>query len=161
MRTVLLAVVLSCALPQPAAAAKLVLVAGGGNTPTDCPATEAKLNGPFGVDFDRAGNTFLVEMTGHRVLRIDPAGRLTTVAGTGAKGDTGDGGPARQATFNGMHNLAVLPNDDLLVADTFNFRIRRIDTKTGVISAFAGTGKKGDDGDDGPAARALFGQTIC
>jgi DNA-binding beta-propeller fold protein YncE len=161
MRTLLFTLVLCCVPPGPVSAAKLVLVAGGGDKPTDAPAAEAKLNGPFGVDFDRAGNALVVEMTGHRVLRIDPAGRLTTVAGTGKKGDSGDGGPAAQATFNGMHNLAVLSNDDLLVADTFNFRIRRIDAKTGVISAFAGTGKKGYGGDGGPAAQAQFGQTIC
>src|ERR1700739_4840588 len=94
----------------PAQAQKLVLVAGGGGKTGPGPATECKLTGPFGVDFDKAGNTFIVEMTGHRVHRIDSKGQLTTIAGTGKKGDSGDGGPASAAEFNGMHSLAMLPD---------------------------------------------------
>src|SRR5262249_2029731 len=84
---------------------KLVLVAGGGQEPDGAPATQSQLLMPFGVDFDKAGNLFLVELTGQRVRKVDRQGILTTVAGTGQKGDSGDGGPAIKAQFNGMHSL--------------------------------------------------------
>src|SRR5690348_4172249 len=81
-------------LPGIVNADKLVLVAGGGTKAGDCLATEAKLIAPFGVDFDKAGNMYIVEMTGYRVHKVDAKGMLTTIAGTGKKGDAGDGGPA-------------------------------------------------------------------
>jgi sugar lactone lactonase YvrE/lysophospholipase L1-like esterase len=142
------------------AADKVVLVAGGTGDEGG-PAAEAKLVGPFGVDFDQSGNAFLVEIAGHRVLKIDRQGVLTRVGGTGEKGDAGDGGPARKAEFNGMHSLAVAPNGDIFVADTWNNRLRKIDPRTGTITALAGTGKKGYSGDGGPAARAEFGGIYC
>src|SRR5437899_7425369 len=71
--------------------AKLVLVAGGGDKGDGSPAVEAKLDAPFGVDFDKAGNMYIVEMQpGQRVLKVDSGGTLTTFAGTGKKGDGGD-----------------------------------------------------------------------
>jgi sugar lactone lactonase YvrE len=144
-----------------AQADKVVLVAGGGSGGTGIAAVDAKLRTPFGMDSDRSGNLYFVEMTGHRLCRIDPKGVLTTVAGSGEKGASGDGGPAMNAIFNGMHSLAVGPNGDIFVADTWNNRVRRIDAKTGVIAAFAGTGVKGFEGDGGPAAKAKFGGIYC
>jgi DNA-binding beta-propeller fold protein YncE len=139
----------------------LVLVAGGGSGPDGSPATEAKLRGPFAVGFDKAGNMYIAEMTGQRVRKVDGRGVLTTIAGTGEKGDGGDGGPALKAQFNGMHSLAVAPNGDLFVADTWNNRVRRIDAETGIITTVAGTGQKGFSGDGGPAAKAQFGGIYC
>jgi DNA-binding beta-propeller fold protein YncE len=89
------------------------------------------------------------------------SGNLTTVAGTGKKGDQGDGGPATAAEFNGMHHLAALPDGRILLADTWNNRIRQFDPTTGVVSSFAGTGEKGFGGDGGPAAKAKFGGVYC
>jgi sugar lactone lactonase YvrE len=145
----------------PLQAEKLVLVAGGGRGGDGGRATDARLQAPFGVDFDRAGNLFLVEMTGHRVRRVDGKGRIRTVAGTGQKGDAGDGGPATRAQFNSMHSLAVTPNGDVYVADTWNNRVRKIDARTGMISTVAGTGQKGFSGDGGPATKARFGGIYC
>jgi sugar lactone lactonase YvrE len=139
---------------------KLVLVAGGGTQEENVPATEAKLNQPFGIGFDKSGNFYLVELAGQRVLKVDAKGLLTVFAGTGKKGHIGDSGPARSAAFNGMHSLAV-GNDILYLTDTWNNRVRKIDLKTGTISAFAGTGKKGHSGDGGPAVEALFGGIYC
>jgi len=153
-------VVLLVALLPARAAEKMVLVAGGG-TEADGPATRAKLNGPFGVDFDKGGSMFIVEMVGLRVLKVDDRGTLSTVAGTGKKGNGGDGGPASRAEFDGPHNLVVGPDGLIYVADTWNNRVRRIDPKTGVISAFAGTGEKGFGGDGGSAAAARFGGVYC
>ena len=145
----------------PLRADQLVLVAGGGSGVENVPATQARLDQPFGIDFDQAGNAYLVELKGGRALRIDRKGILTIVAGTGAKGDAGDGGPARKAAFNGMHSLAVAPDGSVYLADTWNNRFRKLDPKTGTISAFAGTGTKGYAGDGGPARDAQFGGVYC
>src|SRR4029077_21027609 len=134
-------------LASAALADKLILVAGGGDGADNVPATKAKLNGPFGVDFDKQGNMYIVEMTGDRVLRVDSKGMLTIIAGTGKRGSDGDGGPAAKATFNGMHNMTVGADGLLYLADTWNGRIRRIDLATGTITPFAGSGKKAYSGD--------------
>jgi hypothetical protein len=139
-----------------ARADKLVLVAGGG-TGGDGPALEAALKGPFGVDFDKSGNMYIAEFTGQRLLKVDARGNLTTVAGTGEKGNGGDDGPGLKAQFNCMHSLAVGRDGTVYLADTFNNRIRKLDLKTGTITAFAGTGKQGFSGDGGPALKAEFG----
>lgn len=142
---------------------RLVLVAGGGSVAGDAPATEAKLIHPFGVDFDGAGNAWIVELTGQRLLKVDPEGKLVVAGGTGKKGNEGDGGPAKEATFNDMHALAIHPDGTIYLADTHNNRIRRYDPKTGTISAFAGvgTGAKGYAGDGGPAKEARFSGIFC
>src|SRR5204863_39625 len=120
-------------------AERVSLVAGGGDNVIGA-ATNCRLHAPFAIDFDRGGNMYIAEMAGgERVLKVDRRGMLTVAAGTGAKGDSGDGGPAAQAQFNGMHSLAVGPGDDLYIADTLNSRVRRIDRRTGAVSAFAGT----------------------
>lgn len=121
------------------AAEKIVLVAGGDNDRTGIPALQAKLREPFGVDFDAAGNLFIVEMVaGNRLLKMDTAGILMHVAGQGEPGDAGDGGPALAARFNGPHNLAVLPSGDVLLGDTWNGRVRRVSLKTGLVSSVPG-----------------------
>src|SRR2546429_1124491 len=142
-------------------AERVVVVAGGGNEATGL-AARCRLHAPFGIDFDHSGNMFIVEMAGgERVLKVDVRGMLTVVAGTGEKGDKGDGGPAVQAQFNGMHSFAVGPGDDLFIADTWNNRVRRIDAKSGKVFPFAGTGRKGFSGDGGPARAAEFGNIYC
>ena len=142
-------------------AEKIVLVAGGGEKVVDAPAAECALQEPFGVEFMPGGEMVIVEMEhGNRVLRVDVRGTLTVLAGTGAKAFGGDGGPARDAQFNGPHNLAIAPGGDIFLADTWNNRIRRIEAKTGTVTTFAGTGKKGFSGDGGAAAQAEFGMVI-
>lgn len=126
-----------------ARADKLVIIAGGGTETNRAPATQFQLREPFGVEFDRAGFMFIVEMqAGQRVLKVDPQGIASVIAGNGQKGDAGDGGPAAQATFNGLHNLAVTPNGDVFLADTFNGRIRKINLASGLVTTGAGTGEK-------------------
>lgn len=155
--------ILVCTLAgvAPGRAEKLVLVAGGGDGGDGSPAREAKLGMPFGVDFDRSGNLFFVEFTGHRVRKIDDKGIVTTVAGTGEKGDGGDEGPAKKAKFDSMHSLIVTPNGDIYVADSWNNRVRKIDPRSGEIRTIAGTGEKGYSGDGGPATKARFGNIYC
>jgi len=158
----LLSALVLLSLTAPCPAGKLVLVAGGGEGGDGKPATEAKLIEPFGVDFDRAGNMFIVELSGGRVLKVDGKGIFTTFAGSAnQKGFDGDGGPAAKAKFNGLHNLAIAPTGDIYLSDTFGRRVRKIDAKTGNIATLAGTGDKGFDGDGGPAAKAKFGAIYC
>src|SRR5438105_4573070 len=83
------------ALLPPARAEKLVLAAGGSN--------ETKINAPFGIACDSAGNLFIAEGKGNRVFKMDTHGKLTAIAGNGTKGDSGDDGPALEGQFNFMH----------------------------------------------------------
>ena len=120
-----------------------------------------QLNSPFGLDFDKRGNMYIVELSGGRVHKLDTAGTLTTIAGDGSKGYSGDNGPAKDATFNGMHNVAVTPAGDLYIADSWNHCVRKIHAKTGIITTIAGTGEPGFGGDGGPASRAEFNFLMC
>lgn len=146
---------------------QLVLFAGGGLETEKVPATKAKLDKPFGIDFDKDDNAYIVEISG-RVLKVDRGGTLTIVAGALKNGDEGDGGPAAKALFNGPHSLAIPPGGvDVFVADTWNGRVRKIDGKTGLISTFAGqpylagTKKYEYGGDGGHATRAKFSGVYC
>ncbi|MBC8325317.1 MAG: hypothetical protein H8E27_06790 [Verrucomicrobia subdivision 3 bacterium] len=119
------------------------------------------LKQPFGVDFDAEGNMWIVELGGGRVHRLSPGNLFTTIGGDGSKSYTGDGGPAKRATFNGMHNVAVMPKGDVLIADSWNFCVRKIAAETGRISTVIGTGKKGFSGDGGPSGKATFTNVMC
>lgn len=160
--TRLLASILLCALAPMARADKLVLVAGGGDGGEGAFATEAKLIQPFGVDF-LGDNIVVVEMAkGERVRTFGPQGRIATLAGkVGEKGDAGDGGPGSDARFNGIHSLAVGPDEQIYVADTWNNRVRIVERRGLLVKPFAGTGGKGFSGDGGPAAKAKFGGCFC
>lgn len=107
------------------------------------PATKAKLNEPYEVRFDDAGNMFFVEMKNHLVRRVDAkTGIISTVAGTGEVGFAGDGGPAIKAKFNQPHSIALDGKGRLFIADILNHRIRVVDLKNGIVETFAGTGEK-------------------
>lgn len=125
--------------PTSSFAEKLVLVVGGAKDAVGIPAKEAKLKEPFGTEFDSAGNMYIVEMvSGNRLLKVDAKGTLTHVAGQLKPGDAGDGGPALEAQFNGPHNLALLPDGNILIADTWNGRVRKVEVKTGKVSTVEG-----------------------
>ena len=155
------ALFLSLIVAAPLQAATLQLVAGGGSANPPAKATDVQLREPFGVEFTPTGEMIIVEMSqGERVLKLDRAGTVHLVAGTGAKGFAGDGGDPKQAQFNGMHNLVAMPDGSLLLADTWNQRIRRLDPALTRIETWAGTGKKAFEGDGGPALNASFGMVI-
>ncbi len=108
------------------------------------PATEADMNEPYEIRFDTDGNLFVVEMRNHIVRRIDAqTGRISTVAGTGEEGFSGDGGPATKARLKVPHGIVLEGRGGLLIADIGNNRIRRVDLQSGVIETFAGTGQPG------------------
>ena len=122
------------------------------------PATAARLSDPTGIAVDQSGNVFIAEGTAQRVRRVDgTTGIITTVAGTGTRGYTGDGGPATAAELYYPVSVAVNSAGDLFIADENNNAVRRVDGKTGIITTFAGTGKAGVSGDGGPAGAADLG----
>src|SRR5581483_6711566 len=114
-------------------------------------ATRCALHEPFCTEFTPSGEMVIAEMEhGNRVLKVGKDGLLHVLAGTGAKGATGDDGPAAAATFFGVHNFVIRRDGDLLLADSFNSRLRRIDARTGIITTLAGAAGKGFAGDGGP-----------
>ncbi|MBM3226125.1 MAG: hypothetical protein FJZ47_20345, partial [Candidatus Tectomicrobia bacterium] len=119
------------------------------------PATSARLSEPFMCAFDAQGNLYVAEATNHCIRRLDHAtGIITTVAGTGTLGYTGDGGPATQATLNQPYSLQIDSQGDIYIVDRLNAVIRRIAAATGVITTVAGTGAPGSGGDGGAGTRA-------
>jgi RHS repeat-associated protein len=120
------------------------------------PATAAQLRSPNGVAVDAAGNILIVDRLDQRVRRVDTSGVITTVAGNGVVGFSGDGGPATAAQLYGPWAIAVDPAGNILIADNNNARVRRVDTN-GVITTVAGNGVVGFSGDGGPATAAQLG----
>src|SRR6185312_10350650 len=124
----------------------LTTFAGDGttaDTPDDAPLTAA-LNGPRSIDIGPDGTMYLILREGNKVYALDPkAGRLRHLAGTGAKGYAGDGGPARTALWNGPKGIAYAPDGSLYIADTENHVIRRVSLRDGTVITVAGTGARG------------------
>lgn len=106
-------------------------------------AIKAELNEPYEIRFDKQGNMFFVERLNHVVRRVDAKTKIiTTIAGNGKVGFSGDGGKATEATMNQPHSIQFDARGDLYICDILNHRIRKIDMKTGIVSTFAGTGEK-------------------
>lgn len=99
-----------------------------------------RLESPNGLAVARNGDLYISDIGTHRILKLTRAGRLRVIAGTGASGFSGDGGPAVNAQLNAPHDLLFDGEGNLLIADTGNQRIRRLDT-SGVITTIAGDGK--------------------
>ncbi len=117
------------------------------------PALAAKLNEPYEVRFDTTGDMYFVEMRNNVVRRVDAKTRLiSTVAGIGEPGFSGDGGPAVQSRLQQPHSIALDGKGSLYIADIGNLRVRRVDLKTGIIETFAGTGEKGPTADGAAVA---------
>jgi len=119
------------------------------------PAAAAELDSPAGLAVDAAGNIYIADSHSNRIRQIAAGtGMISTIAGTGTAGFTGDGGPAKAATLDRPTALALGSAGDLYVADTDNHRIRRIAAGTLVIATVAGNGVEGFSGDNGPATAA-------
>ncbi|MFJ5927388.1 RICIN domain-containing protein [Kitasatospora sp. NPDC092948] len=135
---------------------RITTIAGTGTPGFDGdngPAASALLNHPFGVAVDGAGTLYIADSGNHRVRKVAADGRITTIAGTGAPGFDGDGGPADQARLNRPSGVAVDGAGDAYIADADNHRVRKV-SADGTISTVAGTGTAGFDGDGGPADQA-------
>jgi hypothetical protein len=121
------------------------------------PATSASLGDPSGVAVDAFGNLFIADERNHRIRRVDAAsGIITTVAGNGIRGFSGDGGLATSASLRNPFDVALDAAGNLFIADASNHRIRRVDAASGIITTVAGGGFSvfPDIGDGGPATSA-------
>ena len=116
-------------------------------------ARDAALARPFDVRVDAAGDIYIADFGNNRIRKITPDGIITTVAGTGEPGYSGDGGPAREAQIDGPYGLFPTGDGGVFIADSRNNVVRLVDTN-GVISTIAGTGERGFSGDGGPALAA-------
>jgi len=120
-------------------------------------AANAKIYYPMGLAFDAAGNLYISDQQNSRVRKVDPAGIITTFAGNGVSGFSGDGSLATSAKITGASNVAVDAAGNVYIADELNHRIRKVNT-SGIISTFAGNGVQGFSGDGGLATSAAFNQ---
>jgi sugar lactone lactonase YvrE len=117
------------------------------------PALEASFSAPHEIRFDAAGSLFVVERDAHVVRRIDGrTGTVSTVAGRGEPGFSGDGGPGTAALLRQPHSIAFDAVGNLLICDIGNSRVRSLDLETGIISTLAGNGEREGTPDDGPLA---------
>ena len=131
-------------------------IAGNGNSGFSGdggPATQAQLKGPKGVWVDSAGEIYIADSGNHRIRKVGTGGNITTVAGIGTAGYTGDNGLATSAKLNTPSGITGDSSSNIFIADTNNHRIRKVNT-TGVITTVAGTGTAGYAGDDGLATSA-------
>jgi hypothetical protein len=117
------------------------------------PATSAMLDDAFGVAVDGSGNLYIADYNNNRVRKVTPNGVISTVAGIGTAGYSGDGGPATNAELFAPFNVAVDSSGSLYIADSANSRVRKV-TPAGVISTVAGNGSPGYSGDGGAATSA-------
>jgi uncharacterized protein (TIGR03437 family) len=120
------------------------------------PATKAWLQTPYGVAVDGAGNVYIADSENNRIRKVDPAGIISTVAGKGTRGFSGDGGPAVSAELYAPWGLAVDSAGNLFIADYQNGRVRKVNT-AGIITTVAGNGSAACcSGDGGPATKATL-----
>jgi sugar lactone lactonase YvrE len=119
------------------------------------PATSSGLCLPSDVAVDNAGNLFIADQSNHRVRRVDASSKvITTVAGNGTGTYSGDNGPATAASLFYPNGIALDRAGNLFIADSNNYRVRRVDANTGVITTVTGNGSLGYSGDNGPATSA-------
>ena len=146
------------AVVQPAVGDDITTYAGNGiagYAGDGGPATSAQLKPPEDVDVDSSGNIYIADTQNQRIRKVDAAtGIIQTVAGTGSAGYNGDGGPATSAQLKAPSGVAIDSSGNIYIADTQNFRIRKVDAATGIIQTVAGTGVAGYSGDGGPATSA-------
>jgi sugar lactone lactonase YvrE len=126
---------------------------GSGYSGDNGPAAQAQMHGAWAIAVDSLGNVYVAEKGNNVIRRVSPDGMIATVAGSGAEGFVGDGGPAVQARLNAPQGVAVDAAGNLYIADAGNNRIRRV-AHDGTITTIAGTGDAGFAGDGGPAALA-------
>ncbi|MCH8905119.1 MAG: hypothetical protein IIA45_14530 [Bacteroidetes bacterium] len=123
------------------------------------PSTSATISQPHGMQTDIAGNLYFADRTNHRIRRIDfVTGIITTVAGNGTIGFSGDGGAATSAGLNYPIGLCLDDSGNIYIADQINHRIRKVTKSTGIITTIAGNGNPGFSGDGGAATSAELNQ---
>ncbi|HLA26262.1 MAG TPA: RHS repeat-associated core domain-containing protein [Syntrophales bacterium] len=131
----------------------IITVAGNGtwgNSGDGGPAVQGRLSWPIGIAVNNKGNIFIADNGDNRIRMVDAYGVLSTVAGNGVNGYSGDGGPAIQASLSYPYGVAVDGAGNIYIADTYNNRTRKVGTN-GMIMTVAGNGANGYSGDEGPA----------
>jgi trimeric autotransporter adhesin len=124
----------------------------------DAHATSAKLNNPVSVALDASKNVYIADTFNHRIRKVAKStGIITTVAGDGTAGYSGDGGLATLAKLHNPLGVAIDPSGNIFIADSANFRVRKVTKSNGIITTVAGTGTTGSSGDGGLATSALLG----
>ncbi len=123
------------------------------------PATAARFYYPIDLVDDAAGNVYIVDNTNHRIRKVDVAGNISTYAGNGIPGYSGDGGPATAASLRNPNRMTIDAAGNIFIADASNNVIRKINT-SGIITTVAGTGVPGFSGDGGPATAAQMSQPL-
>jgi len=122
------------------------------------PARQAELSTPHEVRFDSKGNMFVAERDSHVIRFVDgKSGVVSTLAGTGVAGFSGDAGPSTQAQLRQPHSIVLDASDNLYICDIGNNRIRRRDAASGIITTFAGNGETADTSDEAPLTAPLRG----
>src|SRR5450631_2128222 len=139
----------------PCLAAQVVKTTAGGFVGDGGSATKASIDWPSYIAQDKSGNLYISDYAGQRIRKVTPSGAISTYAGTGIAGFSGDGGPASAAQLSFPTGLAFDSAGNLIIADQGNNRVRKI-APSGIISTIAGTGVAGYSGDGGPALQATF-----
>ncbi|MCP4692037.1 MAG: hypothetical protein GY859_28590, partial [Desulfobacterales bacterium] len=140
----------------------ITTVAGNGSADfagDNGPAIDAELHAPAGIALDSLGNLFIADFLNFRIRKVDVEGVITTIAGVGTEGYSGDGGPAVNAELSGPVGVALGVSGNLYIAERGNDCIREVDA-AGVITTVVGNGTRGDQGDGGPAADAELNSPI-
>ncbi|HEX4681474.1 MAG TPA: glycosyltransferase, partial [Gemmatimonadaceae bacterium] len=138
------------------AATAVTLIIGAPNAAASGPTLTAYLNTPGGVVIAKNGDVYLADSNNDVIKRVDRRTGVTVVVGNGRNGFGGDGGPATRAQLDTPDGVAIAPDGDLIVADSRNDRIRRVDAPTRIITTIAGSGRNGYDGDEKPATDAAL-----
>ena len=132
----------------------ITTIAGTGTTGSNGDggaATSAQLNYPYGVSVDISGNVYIADTSNHKIRMVTSTGIITTLAGTGTEGSSGDGGAATSAQLNYPYGVSVDISGNVYITDSYNNKIRLVNN-AGIITTFAGTGSWGSSGGDGGAA---------
>jgi sugar lactone lactonase YvrE len=151
----LLSTVVTVLLATVASAATVTTLVGNGVAGF----SDTQVNNPYGMAIGPDGGLYFCDRGNQRIRRLDlTTKKMTTIAGNGQRGYTGDGGPATAATLAEPHEILFDAAGDLYIAERDNHVIRKVNMKTGIISTVAGTGEAGFSGDGGPAVRAQLRQ---
>lgn len=132
---------------------------GGGDSGDGGAATNAQLRQPVSLCFDRKNNLYIADYANNKIRKVDAVTNIiTTIAGNGASGYSGDNNTATNATFSGTIEVYVDKNDNVLICDQYNHAVRKINASTGIITTIAGTGAPGYSGNNGPASNAQLNE---